>query len=209
LPDTDRGQLRDRLAVVLREAGDIALTSSKKPIKHWTKSGDSPVSEADIAVNDFLVAQLPSLMPQAGWLSEETEDDLARTSSGAVWVVDPIDGTRAYIAGRADWSISVALVEDERPAVAALYAPVTNEMFLAQRGGGATLNGRPVRAATTGAPVFDEALAWIDCQVRHTLDLGTHTLFVGEVVDAALRDAEARPASMSDTRMKYGGAKRH
>jgi len=74
---------------------------------------------------------------------------------------------------------------------------------------GSTLNGRPVRAATTGAPVFDEALAWMDCVVRHTLDLGTHTLFVGEVVDAALRDEDARPASMSDTRMKYGGVKRH
>ena len=74
---------------------------------------------------------------------------------------------------------------------------------------GATLNGRSVRAATTGAPVFDEALAWMDCQVRHTLDLGTHTLFVGEVVDAAIRDDEARPASMNDTRMKYGGVKRH
>ena len=74
---------------------------------------------------------------------------------------------------------------------------------------GATLNGRPVRAATTGAPVFEEALAWMDCSVRHTLDLGSHTLFVGEVVDAALRDEDARPASMSDTRMKYGGVKRH
>lgn len=74
---------------------------------------------------------------------------------------------------------------------------------------GATLNGRPVRAATTGAPVFEEALAWIDCSVRHSLDLGTHTLFVGEIVDAAIRDAEARPASTQDTRMKYGGIKRH
>ena len=74
---------------------------------------------------------------------------------------------------------------------------------------GATLNGRAVRAATTGAPVFEEALAWLDCSVRHTLNLGTHTLFVGEVVDAAIRDDEARPASMSDTRMKYGGVKRH
>jgi flavin reductase (DIM6/NTAB) family NADH-FMN oxidoreductase RutF len=74
---------------------------------------------------------------------------------------------------------------------------------------GTTLNGRSVRAATTGAPVFDEAVAWMDCEVRHTLDLGTHTLFVGEVVDAAVHDEEARPASMSDTRMKYGGVKRH
>jgi flavin reductase (DIM6/NTAB) family NADH-FMN oxidoreductase RutF len=74
---------------------------------------------------------------------------------------------------------------------------------------GATLNGRPVREATTGAPVFEEAIAWVDCAVRHTLDLGTHTLFVGEVVDAAINDDEARAASMSDTRMKYGGVKRH
>jgi len=74
---------------------------------------------------------------------------------------------------------------------------------------GASLNGRSVHSATTGAPVFDEALAWMDCEVRHRLNLGSHTLFVGEVVDAAIRDAEARPASMSDTRMKYGGVKRH
>jgi flavin reductase (DIM6/NTAB) family NADH-FMN oxidoreductase RutF len=74
---------------------------------------------------------------------------------------------------------------------------------------GDTLNGWAVRAATTGAPVFDEAIAWMDCEVRHTLDLGTHTLFVGEIVDGAIRDDEARSASMSDTRMKYGGVKRH
>ncbi len=74
---------------------------------------------------------------------------------------------------------------------------------------GATLNGRPVRTAITGSPVFDEALAWMDCEVRHTLDLGTHTLFVGEIVAAAIRDDEAQPASTNDTRMKYGGIKRH
>jgi flavin reductase (DIM6/NTAB) family NADH-FMN oxidoreductase RutF len=73
---------------------------------------------------------------------------------------------------------------------------------------GDTLNGRAVRAATTGAPVFDEAVAWMDCEVRHALDLGSHTLFVGEVVDAAVNDDEARPASMADTRMKYGGTRR-
>ena len=74
---------------------------------------------------------------------------------------------------------------------------------------GDTLNGRAVTVATTGAPVFDEAIAWIDCEVRHALDLGTHTLFVGEVLDASIRDDEARAAAMSDTRMKYGGVKRH
>jgi flavin reductase (DIM6/NTAB) family NADH-FMN oxidoreductase RutF len=74
---------------------------------------------------------------------------------------------------------------------------------------GAALNGRAVRAATTGAPIFEEAVAWMDCEVRHTLDLGTHTLFVGEVVDAGINRDDARPASMSNTRMKYGGVKRH
>jgi flavin reductase (DIM6/NTAB) family NADH-FMN oxidoreductase RutF len=74
---------------------------------------------------------------------------------------------------------------------------------------GAALNGRAVRPATTGAPVFEEAVAWLDCEVRQQLDLGSHTLFVGEVVDAALSRDDARVASMSDTRMKYGGVKRH
>ncbi len=74
---------------------------------------------------------------------------------------------------------------------------------------GTTLNDRPVSTAMTGAPIFDEAIAWMDCEVRHTLDLGTHTLFVGEIVAASINDDEARPASMNDTRMKYGGVKRH
>ncbi|MYB24387.1 MAG: flavin reductase [Acidimicrobiia bacterium] len=72
-----------------------------------------------------------------------------------------------------------------------------------------TLNGRPVREATTGAPVFSEAIAWLDCEVRQSLDLGTHTLFVGELVDGGINDDESRAAAMSDTRMKYGGVKRH
>ena len=72
-----------------------------------------------------------------------------------------------------------------------------------------TLNDRVVQAGATGAPVFDEAIAFIDCEVRQSHDLGTHTLFIGEIVDAGVRADEARSASMSDTRMKYGGVKRH
>lgn len=74
---------------------------------------------------------------------------------------------------------------------------------------GDTLNGRAVREASTGAPVFEEALAWLDCEVRQSHDLGTHTLFIGEVVDAGINDDEARAATIQDTRMKYGGVKRH
>jgi flavin reductase (DIM6/NTAB) family NADH-FMN oxidoreductase RutF len=71
------------------------------------------------------------------------------------------------------------------------------------------LNGRPITEGVTGAPVFDEAIAYLDCAVRQAHDLGSHTLFIGEVVDAGIRDDGARSASMSDTRMKYGGVKRH
>ncbi len=70
------------------------------------------------------------------------------------------------------------------------------------------LNGRAVRDGVTGAPVFEEAIAWFECEVRQSHDLGTHTLFIGEVVDAGINDDEARAAAMSDTRMKYGGVKR-
>ena len=73
---------------------------------------------------------------------------------------------------------------------------------------GDTLNGRPVRIGATGAPIFEEALAWIDCEVRQAIDMGTHTLFVGEIVDAGINDDEQRAAAISDTRMKYGGVKR-
>jgi myo-inositol-1(or 4)-monophosphatase len=147
LPVSD--SLRDKLAVIVREAGAIALTAAKGDLKRWIKDGNSPVSEADIAVNDFLAARLPPLRPGAGWLSEETEDDLRRTGANEVWVVDPIDGTRAYLDGRPDWAVSIALVERGRPSLAALYAPVTDELFLAARGGGATLNGASI-AATSG-----------------------------------------------------------
>lgn len=147
MPASDRSALRDRLAAVLREAGEIALAASKKPLKRWNKEGNSPVSEADLAVNDFLATRLPPLAPDAGWLSEETEDNLARTKASSVWIVDPIDGTRAYLEQRPDWTVSVALAEHGRPVIAGLYAPVTNEMFLGIASAGATMNGAPLRAS--------------------------------------------------------------
>lgn len=142
MPDSDPAQLRAPLEAVMREAGALARATRATDFRRWTKGIDnSPVSEGDIAVNDFLHARLPALAPGAGWLSEETEDDPAARSAATAWIVDPIDGTRAYITGRDDWTISVALVDAGRPVLAALYAPVTDEMFLAVRQAGATLNG--------------------------------------------------------------------
>jgi myo-inositol-1(or 4)-monophosphatase len=145
LPASDGAALKGRLEAVMREAGELALLTARGEFKRWTKDEDnSPVSDADIAVNDLLRARLSALVPEAGWLSEETEDDLPGRAMPAAWIVDPIDGTRAFLAGFPDWTISVALVEDGRPRLAALYAPVTDEMFLGLRGKGATLNGAPI-----------------------------------------------------------------
>jgi myo-inositol-1(or 4)-monophosphatase len=125
----------------------LALEASRKPVKSWLKAQDSPVSEVDIAVDVLLKARLEPIVPQAAWLSEETEDDPARLSARRVWIVDPIDGTRSFLAGRADWTVSVALVEDRRPIVAALYAPATEEFFLAIAGASVTRNGLAIRAS--------------------------------------------------------------
>jgi myo-inositol-1(or 4)-monophosphatase len=145
-PSVESLRDHERLAAAVQEAGAIALGFFRGPLRSWTKGhGDSPVTEADIAANDLLHRRLVS--NGDGWLSEESENDPARLSARRVWVVDPIDGTRAYIAGREDWSISAALVVDGRPTMAALFAPATDELFLATAGGGAWRNGVPVRVS--------------------------------------------------------------
>ena len=108
--------------------------------------------------------------------------------------------THRLIADGGSFTVNLWDADDTRTFVK-FSKPATDE--------GTTLNGRAVRPAPSGAPVFEEAIAWMDCEVRHRLDLGSHTLFVGEVVAAEIRDDDARPASMNDTRMKYGGVKRH
>src|SRR3954462_9692336 len=119
-------------------------------LKNWTKGASSPVSEADIAVNDLLESRLRSATPEYGWLPEESVDAETRLGKRLVWIVDPIDGTRGYLAGREDWCVSVALVEDASPVLAAMFAPATDEFFFAARGEGATRNDLPV-SATSGA----------------------------------------------------------
>ena len=138
------------LAAAMREAGAMALRSFRSPVRSWLKKGSSPVSETDVAVDRLLRQRLEAIGPNCGWLSEETEDDRRRLTADRVWIVDPIDGTRAFLAGLTDWSISVALSERGRPVLAAVLVPCSDELFLAHAGGGATCNGRPIAASTGG-----------------------------------------------------------
>ncbi len=142
--------LKAAVEAAVREAGALAARTFQTSVKNWTKHGGSPVSDADIAVDNFLRQRLKQIAPDCGWLSEETEDDLARLHAPRIWVVDPIDGTRAYLSGRTDWSISVALVENGRPAIAAIFAPMQDALYLASAGECTTFNGVAV-TATPGA----------------------------------------------------------
>jgi myo-inositol-1(or 4)-monophosphatase len=154
LADVSAEGVRDRIlarhAALLRdtvqEAGALALSLFRTKLKNWTKGASSPVSEADIAVNDLIENRLRSATPDYGWLSEESADNEQRLGKRLAWIVDPIDGTRGYIAGREDWCVSVALVEDASPVLAAVFAPASEEFFFAMRGQGATRNEAPIRA---------------------------------------------------------------
>jgi 3'-phosphoadenosine 5'-phosphosulfate (PAPS) 3'-phosphatase len=133
--DMDEARWASDLRLVLeaaRKAGETALGFFRKDPEVWWKNGGlSPVSAADYAANEILETILRSARPDYGWLSEETDDDTDRLSRSTVFVVDPIDGTRAFIGGRDTWCISVAVVHEGRPVVGVLVAPALSEEFTA------------------------------------------------------------------------------
>jgi flavin reductase ActVB len=118
--------------------------------------------------------------------------------------VDNTAVTHRLISAGGAFSINLWSAADTK-----VFVKFSKPATLASDEGSTTLNGRVVETAPSGVPVFAEALAWLDCVVRRAIDFGTHTLFAGEVTAAALNDEETRAAAMSDTRMKYGGVKRH
>lgn len=145
----ERDATIDILNRAVRDAGALALKYYGKTPKNWLKDNDTPVSEADLAVNDLLQAKLCQARPDYGWLSEETKDTPDRLERERVWVVDPIDGTRAFLQNKPHWTIAVALVEAGRPIMAAVYNPVEDEFFEAQTGQHALLNGAQIQVSKT------------------------------------------------------------
>jgi myo-inositol-1(or 4)-monophosphatase len=130
---------------VAREAGKIACRyferGGKTTARIWSKHGGSPVTEADVAVDSFLKVELSAALPESGWLSEETADDPARLGVRHLWIVDPIDGTRAFLSGHPDWCVAIALLVAGKPALGVIVAPAHKTLYEACRRGGAYRDG--------------------------------------------------------------------
>lgn len=148
MPVGSHAQWQDDLDLLLhaaQAAGARAMEYFRKePDVWWKNEGRSPVSAADIAANDILKSTLLAARPNYGWLSEETDDDPARLSCETLFVVDPIDGTRAFITGKELWCVSAAVVHRGRPVAGVLVAPALDEVFASRLGGPALRNGTPV-----------------------------------------------------------------
>jgi myo-inositol-1(or 4)-monophosphatase len=144
VPESDTALLVARV----REAGEIARKYFTQGAKVWRKQGGDPVTEADIAIDVFLKGSLLAARPDYGWLSEESAQDPARLLARRTFIVDPIDGTYGFVKGRPQFTIVAAVVEDGRPQAAAIYNPITEEMFEASLGQGALKNDQRIGVST-------------------------------------------------------------
>lgn len=147
----DRRLLED----AVREGGALARRYFERGFKSWEKKPGDPVSEADLEVDALLREALGEERPTYGWLSEETEDNPDRLSRAKVWIVDPIDGTRAFVKGKPQFTVCAALVEHGAAVLGAVFNPMTDEFFFAEAGTGALLNGKSIQVS--GAESLDGA----------------------------------------------------
>lgn len=132
-----------------QEAGKLALRHARKtPVVTDKPDGAGPVTDADLAVDALLKSRLMAARPDYGWLSEETPDSADRLKPHHTFIVDPIDGTRAFIAGTDDWAHSLAVARQGKVVAAVVYLPGHKALYAAHKGGGATLNGQPIRVST-------------------------------------------------------------
>jgi myo-inositol-1(or 4)-monophosphatase len=144
----------------LKQAGRIAMGFHRRSPKTWAKPDGTLVTEADLAVNAFLQSAIQSARPDDGWLSEETPDTPERLLKSRLWIVDPIDGTRAFSEGTRFWGIGVALIENSAPTLGGIYCPVDDVMYHAARDGGAFRNGvRLTSPESTGHVIVPRSAA--------------------------------------------------
>ena len=153
-PDPDPQATADLALLVqaAEEAGRIAMRFWRQSPESWDKGGGAgPVSEADLAVNDHLARVLRGARPGYGWLSEESEQEPSRLDAERVFIVDPIDGTRAFIDGQQDFSHSLAVATGDRITAAVVHLPVHGRTYAAGADGPALLDGQPIAPSDAGA----------------------------------------------------------
>lgn len=159
MPDHDADDLR-LLEEAVRAGGAIARRYCGTDYKRWNKEGGSPVTEADLAVDKYLHETLIAARPDYGWLSEESVDDPARLNKARVFVVDPIDGTVAFLKNRPHFTVCAAVVIDGRPCCGAIYNPASDELYSARAGHGAHRDGASIhvsdRAALEGCTMLGD-----------------------------------------------------
>ncbi|WP_208347358.1 inositol monophosphatase family protein [Pseudaestuariivita rosea] len=152
MPGNDLTLLMD----AAKDAGEIAKRFFRSEPQVWDKpDGAGPVTEADLAVNAMLRDRLMGARPDYGWLSEESEDDPARSTAERTFVIDPIDGTRSFMEGNATWAHSLAIVENGVPTAAVVYLPARDKMYHAETGQGAFHNDAPL--FVTGRDTMQDA----------------------------------------------------
>ncbi|MDJ0930252.1 3'(2'),5'-bisphosphate nucleotidase CysQ [Breoghania sp.] len=194
------------IADAARQARWLAMNYFGRDPRVWNKENNSPVTEADMALDDYLGRELRGARPGYGWLSEETTDNKEWLSHGRLFLVDPIDGTRAFIRGEEDWMVSVAVVEARRPIAAALYAPVVEDLYVATIGDGARLNGFLIavneRSALAGVHVagprsLREREALLEAGINQEQPIRSLALCIA-LVAAGRRDAAIATARSHD-----------
>jgi myo-inositol-1(or 4)-monophosphatase len=154
MSDMEKARWQSDLTLIVdaaKEAGAVAFGFFNQSPEVWWKNDDrSPVSAADFAANKTLETILRKARPDYGWLSEETDDDADRLSRETLFIIDPIDGTRAFLGGQKVWCVSVAVVHRGRPVAGVLYAPALEELYEAVEGGVALKNGVPFTVSVAG-----------------------------------------------------------
>jgi len=171
----------DLIVDAAQQAGAVALSFFRQsPEVWWKNGGQSPVSAADYAANDVLSTILQKARPDYGWLSEETDDASDRLERRTLFVVDPIDGTRGFLAGSEIWCISVAVVTDGRPVAGVLFAPALRELFVAGLEGPALKNGNVLNVSGAGTgdvhrlATAEDMIAGFGAEFRKTVERVKH-----------------------------------
>lgn len=203
--------MTEDLALILeaaREAGELAARIRRQGLEIEYKEGDgTPVTNADLAADALLTERLRAARPEYGWLSEETADDPERLARRRIFVVDPIDGTRAFLNDRPWWSVAIAVVELGRPVAGVVVAPECSEVYAAAVGQGATRNGLPIRssqaqvlegARMVGDPVVFGHWSWPVPWPQMQVQQRSSTAYRMCLVAAGEFDAAVAPVSKAD-----------